>query len=151
MTNSIDEYKLILLTTLRAHTDTALSKLRSIKDALPEGTRRIRIIVHLPQDAEGLFTVMVHLDGPDLFVLNKAISQFRSLFDVQFVEGTVTPDVPLFDPFDQPFSVNDTIVDVAMGWLKEVWATFGEMKPNLPVTVEGEDSFGTTPAMSLAV
>ncbi|RJL00687.1 hypothetical protein C9E82_23425 [Paracoccus siganidrum] len=98
-----------------------------------------------------MFTVMLHLDGPDLFVLNKAISDFRSLFSVRIVHGAVTPDVPLFDPFDQPFSVNDAIVDIVMVWLKEVWATFGGMNVRLPVTIEGEDGFGSKPTMSLAV
>jgi hypothetical protein len=59
------------------------------------------------------------------------------------------PVVPLFDPFDQPFSVNDAIVDISMIWLKEVWAKSGGMSRGLPVTVEGEDGYGSTPVISL--
>lgn len=149
MINDVDEYKRVLLAVLRADTDAALSKLQKINGCLPEKTRAIRIMVHLPQDAEGMFSVWLHLDGPDLFVLNKAISDFRSLFEIRFVHGAVTPHVPLFDPFDQPFSVNDAIVDIAMVWLKEVWVAFGGMSRRLPVTIAGEDGYGTTPMMSL--
>ncbi|WBU64592.1 DUF6389 family protein [Paracoccus aerodenitrificans] len=151
MINEVDEYKRVLLAILRAHTSTALSMLQSINRCLPEKTRSVRIMVHVPQDAEGMFSVVVHLDGPDLFVLNKAIGDFRYLFDVRVVNGAITPDVPLFDPFDQPFSVNDAIVDIAMVWVKELWATFGGMKVHLPVTIEGEDGFGSTPTISLTV
>lgn len=111
----------------------------------------MQVIVHLPQDADGTFSVMAHLDGPDLFVLNKAIDNFRSLFDVRILEGAVSADVPLFDPHDQPFSVNDAIVDIVMVWLREVWAMFGGMRMRLPVTMEGEEGFGSTPKVSLAV
>ena len=147
--NDVDEYKRVLLAVLRADTDAALSKLQKINGCLPEKTRAIRIMVHLPQDADGMFSVWLHLDGPDLFVLNKAISDFRSLFDTRVVHGTVTPHVPLFDPFDQPFSVNDAIVDTAMVWFKEVWAAFGGMSQRLPVTIAGEDGYGSIPMMSL--
>jgi hypothetical protein len=51
--------------------------------------------------------------------------------------------------FDQPFSVNDAIVDIAMVWFKEVWAAFGGMSRRLPVTIAGEDGYGSNPMMSL--
>jgi hypothetical protein len=143
------EYKQTLLEVLRTETDAAVSALRSIDRSLPERVRSIRIIVHLPQDAEGMFAIMVHLDGPDLFALNKSIDDFRSLFEVRVNDGKPCPVVPLFDPFDQPFSVNDAIVDISMIWLKEVWAKSGGMSRGLPVTVEGEDGYGSTPVISL--
>ncbi len=147
--NDVDEYKRVLLAVLRADADAALSKLQKINGCLPEKTRAIRIVVHLPQDADGMFSVMLHLEGPDLYVLNKNISDFRSLFQVRVVDGRCHPKVPLLDPFDQPFSVNDAIVDSAMIWLRELWTTFGGMSVGLPVTVEGEDGYGCTPMISL--
>jgi hypothetical protein len=148
--NNVEEYRRVLLAVLRAHTDAALAKLEQINNVLPEKTRGIVIMVHPSQDPDGRFSVMVHLDGPDLYVLNKAIGDFRSLFDVQDAAGAVLPDVPLFDPFDEPFSVNDAIVDIAMVWIKELWATFGGMTMRVPVTMIGEDGYGTTPRVSLA-
>jgi len=38
-----------------------------------------------------------------------------------------------------------------MVWFKEVWAAFGGMNLRLPVTIEGEDGYGSTPMMSLTV
>ncbi|AWB47519.1 hypothetical protein HYN69_02450 [Gemmobacter aquarius] len=86
--------------------------------------------------------------GPDLFAHNKAIADVRCLFELRFLQGVVTPDVPLFDPFDQAFGVNDVIVDMAMVWFGEVWAAFGGMGRRLPVTMAGEDGFGLTPPLS---
>ena len=148
--NDVDEYRQVLLAVLRAHSVTALSRLQSIDRSLPEKTRGIEIVVHPSQDPDGTFSVMVHLLGPDLFVLNKAIGDFRSLFDARTVHGLVTHDFPLFDQFDQPFSVNDTVVDIAMAWIRELWAAFGGMTMRVPVTMIGEDGYGTTPRVSLA-
>ena len=149
MITEYDEYERILLVILRSHTSAALSALRSIDRHLPEKARAIRVMVHPSQDPDGMFSVMVHLDGPDLHALNKAIGDFRLLFDTRNADGSVLPGVPYFDPFDEPFSVNDAIVDIAMIWLKEVWAAFGGMSRHLPVTVEGEDGYGTSPLISL--
>jgi len=69
---------------------------------------------------------------------------------VRVVDGRCHPKVPLFDPSDQSFSVNDAIVDSAMIWLRELWTVFGGMSLRLPVTVEGEDGYGCTPMISLS-
>ena len=129
-----------LLAILRDHTAAAVDRLRAIDGAMPLKAQNVQILVHLPQDAEGLFSVVVHLGGPDLHVLNKAIADHRTLFDVAFVGAEVRPPVPLFDPFDQPFPVNDAIVTIAMIWLKEVWTALGGWHCKLPVTVAGTDS-----------
>jgi|ThiBio_inoc_biof_1041523.scaffolds.fasta_scaffold60926_1 hypothetical protein len=149
MISGYEEYKRTLLAVLRAHTDAALSALQGIVRNLPDKARSIRIVVHLPQDADGMFDVMVHLDGPDLLSLNKAIGDFRSLFEVRITDGNLCPEVPLFDPFDQPFSVNDAIVDSTMIWLKEVWTAYGGTSRRLPITVEGQGGYGSRPMISL--
>lgn len=143
-------YEQTLLSVLRAHSAAAVSSLQRIDRTLPEKARGLLIMVHLPQDAEGLFSVIVHLEGPDAYALQNAMGQDRTLFNVRFVEGRVVPDVPLFDPFDQPFDVNDAIVDAIMIWMTEVWAAFGGLGKRLPVRVLSPDGFGRRQSLTLA-
>lgn len=41
---------------------------------------------------------------------------------MRYIENRLQPDVPLFDPDEVSFSVNDTIVDVSIDWIKQIWA-----------------------------
>jgi hypothetical protein len=150
----IDNYQELLLTNLRQHSFAAFAVLEKLDICLPEKARKSTIMVHLPQDPDGTFTVMVHLDGPDLFVLNKAIAQCRVLFSTEFVDGRMQPDLPLFDPFDLPFSVNDAIADTAAVWVGELWRAVLQNPAMrrisaLPALVVGEDDYGTKGAVNL--
>lgn len=136
-----DEYKTELQGILRAHAQPALEKLHAVKRSLPEKARQLLVGVHPGQSEEGFFTIMVHLDGPDLYVLNKAIQPYRSLFDVRIVDGRIQPHVPRFDPDALSFSVNDAIVDACMEWMEELWRQFGGI--GLPAFVFGEEGYGS--------
>lgn len=99
------------------------------------------------QDPNGIFSIPIHLDGPDFYNLNKAISDYRCLFNVRYQGGILTPKVPMFDPFDTEFDVNDVIVDTSLIWLRELFSGFLDFADALPVTMFGEDGYGTqTPA-----
>jgi hypothetical protein len=150
----IENYQELLITYLRQHSSAALAVLQSLDICLPEKARKITIMVHLPQDPDGTFTVMVHLDGPDLFVLNKAIAQCRVLMSNELGEGKMGPDLPLFDPFDLPFSVNDVIVDTAAVWTGELWRAVLQNPAMrrisaVPAFVVGEDGYGAKGAIKL--
>lgn len=90
-----------------------------------------------------MFSILVHLEGPDLYGLNKAIDRHRHLFDVRFEDGILTPKVPLFDPFDAEFEVNDVIVDTSVVWLKEVWSKLDDVSHSLSITIFGAEGYGT--------
>lgn len=144
-------YRKELLAILRAHSEQALQTLRALDAVLPPTARAMQIGGHPSQEQDGTFTVMIHLDGPDLYVLNKAIARHRMLFDIQYDdEGHPVPAVPLFNPFDQPFGVNDMIVDSTFEWLEELWSSYGGTKSHLPVEVFGEDDFGSEGRRQLA-
>ncbi|WP_220217323.1 DUF6389 family protein [Gilliamella sp. ESL0441] len=68
-----------------------------------------------------MFSIIIHLIGPDLYVLNKVIEPYRELFDVKVIDNKLQPEVPLFDPYETPFSVNDLIIKVSIDWLKHIW------------------------------
>lgn len=139
-----DDYRDALLTILRAHSGEALETLRALDAALPEKARAIEIGVHPSQDRDGLFTIMIHLDGPDLYVLNKAVDACRTLFDVRFGDaGRPEPDVPQFSLSGPSFEVNDVIVDTAFLWLEELWKIHGGGRRSLPVSAFGDDGYGS--------
>lgn len=118
---TVDEYRTALQSILQAHAQPALERLRAMKRSLPEEARQIMVGIHPGQSEEGFFDVMVHLEGPDLYVLNKAITAHRSLFEVRCVDGRMQPDVPMFDPDEAAFSVNDVIVDTCVEWVESLW------------------------------
>ena len=48
----------------------------------------------------------------------------RGLFRFQRnlpADGRMQPDVPTYDADEVRFSVNDTIVDVSMEWIEQLW------------------------------
>lgn len=142
-------YQSELLAILRQHTPAALATLQAFATKLPDKARAVVIMVHPNQDPDGGFSIWIHLSGPDLYVLGQAIKDCRSLFEVRFVDGRLKPTVPMFDTLDQPFDVNDVIVDTAIVWLKELWRDFGGIRPGLPVTAMGDDGYGTKGVVSL--
>lgn len=141
------DYKSVLQNILRAHAPSAMENLRHIKQQLPIKTRMLMIGIHPGQGEEGFFDIVVHLDGPDLYVLNKAVAPYRTLFDVKCVDGRMQPDVPMYDTDEAPFSVNDAIVDISMEWVEELWRDFGGL--GLPAQVFGEEGYGAVAAKTL--
>jgi len=131
------QYRSALHDILHFHTQAAVEKIRGIKGILPIKTQAVEVGIHPVQDEDGMFSVMIHLRGPDLYVLNSAIAPHWELFDVKFIDGKLQPDVPIFDPEEVSFSVNDIIVEAAIGWVKQVWALSGGL--GIPAYVFGEE------------
>lgn len=138
-----ESYSEALLSILRQHTANALAQLKTINSVMPLETKGIAIGVHPNQEPDGMFNILVHLEGADLYRLNKAIDSHRYLFSVRFEDGKITPNVPQFDPFDTEFEVNDVIVDTSIVWLKEVWSILEDVGIALPVTAFGAEGYGT--------
>lgn len=138
-----ESYSKALLQILRQHAADALTQLQKINSDLPEKTTGIAIGVHPNQEPDGMFSILVHLEGPDSYSINKAIDDHRYLFNVRFEDGELTPKVPLFDPFDTEFEVNDVIVDTSVIWLMEIWSKLGDVSHTLSVTVFGDEGYGT--------
>ncbi|KXG86551.1 hypothetical protein ATO67_00525 [Agrobacterium bohemicum] len=137
------DYKSLLLKILRAHAPSALENLRHLKQNLPGKTHMLMIGIHPGQSEEGFFDIVVHLDGPDLYVLNKAVAPYRTLFEVQCIDGRMQPDVPMYGAEEVCFSVNDAIVDVSIEWIEQFWCEFGGV--GLPAQVFGEEGYGAWP------
>ena len=146
---TIEAYREALRPVLDRHADAIRGKIEAALAALPEKTRRFEIGIHPAQDYEGDFGIWIHLDGPDLYVLNKAIAPHRDLFSVRSRAGW-TEGVPIFEPDDdQPFDVNDAIVDIVGDWLIELWVTIERPAGTPPASVFGEEGWGTKPVRDL--
>ena len=136
-------YSAELLKILKAHSDQAIKTLNAVDEILPEKVSGIMLGIHPNQEPDGMFAILIHLEGPDLYVLNKAIDAHRYLFNVKFVDGRLTPQVPMFDPFESDIEVNDVIVDTALLWLEEIWMAFDGKMKKIPTQVFGEEGYGT--------
>jgi hypothetical protein len=136
-----DDYVATLTGILQAHAGQAHATLDALIAALPAKAREIEFVVFPDQDGEGTFSVVASLDGPDLFVLNKAIDGHRYLFDVRYTERGVEPKVPLFDRGETEFDVQDVVVDTAMRWVEGLLQ--GRDPLPLPVMIYGEEGYGT--------
>ena len=131
------QYMIILKDILNRYTQDAIAKINHIKQILPEKARSVEVGIHPTQDEEGIFSIMIHLIGPDLYVLNKVIEPYRELFGIKFIDAKLQPEVPLFDPYQTPFSVNDLIVEVSIDWLKRIWNLSGGL--GIPAYAFGEE------------
>ena len=138
------EYKIALREVLDLHSQAAIDSLNKVLEALPEKTKEIDLMIFPDQDGEGTFSVDVSLSGSDLYVLNKAIEDYSSLLKVVYSPSGLEPNVPLMDPFDSEFEVNDALCDAVAVWLVEVWAKSKMQHISLPVTIVSDDSYGIT-------
>lgn len=138
------EYIAALRKVLEEYRPVALNKLKNVLKIIPDKATRIELMIFPDQDGEGTFSVRVSLSGPDLYILNKAINDHADLIDVKHTDGGLEPDVPLMDPFDSEFEVNDVLCDTVGEWLKSVWQEADNKEINIPVAVVSDEDYGTT-------
>lgn len=136
------DYQDALRRALDAHTAAALHTLAGMFARLPEKAREIQFGIFPDQGGEGTFSVVIGLEGPDLYVLNKAIEGYRNLFDVVHGEAGLEPPLPLFST-EPAFCVQDAIADAAAGWVETLWDQAGRAVSPLPAMVYAHDDYGT--------
>ncbi len=136
------DYQDALRRALDAQTAAALHTLAGMFARLPDKAREIQFGIFPDQGGEGTFSVVIGLEGPDLYVLNKSIEGFRDLFDVVHGEAGLEPPVPMFST-EPPFCVQDAIADVAADWVEMLWEQGGRSVSPLPAMVYAHDDYGT--------
>ncbi|MGY0653054.1 DUF6389 family protein [Luteimonas sp. A537] len=134
---------------LDAHSREAASRVLAVLGLVPPKATAVTIDVHVDQDGEGFLGVRVGLAGPDLFVLNRAISPHAQLFDTRMTTTGLEPPLPLMEPLGEDFSVQDTLTDCAAIWVTAVWAQAKPQEFNLPVTVMSSEGYGTITPIKL--
>ena len=111
MTMIESEYKIELRTVLDNYSAQTIELLNETLKAIPEKVQEVEITIFPDQDGEGTFSIRTLLSGPDLYVLNKAIEKTAELFNVKHTPNGLEPSVPLMDPFDEEFDVNNVLCD----------------------------------------
>lgn len=144
------KYKIELQKVLNENSQESINKLNSVIPLIPEKTRSVQIIIFPDQDGEGTFGVRVVLDGPDLFVLNKVIKDFADIIDVVHTPKGLVPPVPLMDPFNSKFEVNDVLSDVVGEWVGSIWGQINSESITVPITLVSDDGWGTIFPKSLS-
>lgn len=124
------------------NSSTAIKNLNATIQSLPDKTTSIDLVIFPDQDGEGTFGVRVSLSGPDSYILNKAISNSAELINVIHTPNGLIPPVPLMDPFDSSFEVNDVLSDVVGDWIKYIWDQVDNSSINLPVTIVADEQYG---------
>tara|TARA_R110000764_G_scaffold13183_1_gene38068 strand:+ start:3317 stop:3763 length:447 start_codon:yes stop_codon:yes gene_type:complete len=138
-----NQYRIELKKVLDAHKSNAEKRLDMIFKSLPENTKSIELMIFPDQDGEGTFSVRVSLSGPDLYVLNKAIEDTADIFNVKHTSQGLEPNVPMMDPFNSSFDINDVLVDVVGNWVKSIWDIISTENIKLPVTILADEGYGT--------
>ncbi|TWT67589.1 DUF6389 family protein [Allorhodopirellula solitaria] len=146
---SESEFIAELTVVLDGQSDTARAQIPLLLASLPEPATRLDLQVFPAQDGDGFFTVRASVDGPNLYVINKAIDTYADLFDAKYTENGVQPPIPIVDCFDVDYPVNDIVVDCAANWLRTVWQSLGNIECRVPVVIVGNDGYGTVTPVEL--
>jgi hypothetical protein len=128
---------------LDSHLDQIRKQIQATFLALPEKAKEIIIGIHIDQDGEGFLGIRVHLNGPDLYVLNKAISATANLFDTVMTETGFDPPLPIMSPSEEDFSVQDVLADCAIEWLESHWLSLQAPSVSQPVFIQSMDGYGS--------
>ncbi|WP_449465477.1 DUF6389 family protein [Stenotrophomonas humi] len=128
---------------LDSHLDQIRGRIQATFLALPEKAKEITLGVHVDQDGDGLLTIQVHLTGPDLYVLNKAISGTATLFDTVMTQTGLDPPLPVMSPGEDDFSVADALADCAIEWLESHWLAFQAPPVALPISIASIGDYGS--------
>jgi hypothetical protein len=143
-----DQFIIELLAVLHEHSDAARDALRRLVARIPERSRALHLMVFTSQEGDGQFDVFGTIDGPDHYFINQQIADVKDIFTVRNTENGFEPSVPMVDPFDIEFDVNETVIQCVSTWIREIWRTTDGLTPSIPVMIVGHDGISTTPPES---
>jgi hypothetical protein len=137
----IAHHRAALEAALAATTPSARSKLLAIRASLPPKVRGVDVGIIMDADGEGAVSVLLYLDGPDSYVLQKAIEPYWQLFESSFepraVDGAIIPALPILNPElpedgdddgdDSLAPVHASAAEVCRIWVAGLWAELGGM------------------------
>ena len=136
------EYKTELMQILNEHSESVILKLNKVLNIIPKNAQSIELQIFPDQDGEGTFGVQFSLLGKDLYVLNKSIKEYANIFDVIHTSSGLNPNVPLMDPFDVEFEVNDVLTDTVAEWLERIWKSTNTNRIKIPVMIVADEGYG---------
>jgi hypothetical protein len=125
------------------------TKIEKLKSNLTEKISGIDVGIFTSQDGDGMFSIYANALGTDLYVRQKEIQDYASLFDPKFTENGIEPYISTVeDPFDLDFDLNDCIVDTVAEWLKSICHSIS-FPEGISFQIIGTESYGTITPISL--
>lgn len=124
------QYAQDLKRALQAAEANALDLATKAVRSAPSKVEILDVGIHMDQEASGHLTLMIHPIGPDSFVLNKAIADFRTLFD-----GKVPTGLEPGGPFEQVEAVVAVATEVCADWAADLWRKLPADLRDTPATV----------------
>lgn len=118
-------------------------KIEFLAERIPANARKAEITIFLDQDGEGSLNISMALEGPDLYVLNKAIQEHAVVFETKHGQGGFSSGLPMMEPDGDDFSVNHVLADCAVRWLEGLWAKIDSASFKVPVWIVVHDDYGT--------
>lgn len=134
---------------LSKHDEFAIQRISKVLSILPIETKSVSIMVSPNQDGDGCFSVFLSLDGHDLYVLNKQIQDYFEIFSPKYSNSGLNPYIPIVDPFNVDFDVNDIVADIVVKWLILLWKNIKSDNINVPVFIYIDEDYGSTPFVKL--
>jgi hypothetical protein len=137
-----EEFQRQLLNELNKHKSVIAEKIDRLIENIPEKAKTLDLQLFPSQDGDGMFSICASVDGPDLYVLNKAIKDYAYLFDPIHTQEGISPHIPTIGGIAVDFNVNDLVVDSVSHWLTSVWEKTYKAQLLIPVYIRanGENS-----------
>jgi len=141
------EYQINLLAAMKSCDDDAIKNIREALAHWPEKATGFHFDTFLDQDEEAFVSILITAGGPDSYVLNKQISAYRNIFDVRFIDGKLTHDLPLLNRDETSFDIREAVSETAYEWVISLFLKVGKISFPVPVRFsncdhESQELFG---------
>ncbi|MTI08903.1 DUF6389 family protein [Curvivirga aplysinae] len=132
---SIDKasYQSELLQAMISCNNSAIQNINNALTHWPAKATGIGFDTFIDQDEEGFVSILLTPQGPDSYVLNKQVRDFRYLFDIKFIDGQLNFPVTLFDPNEAFFDMREAVSETALKWVLSLIKQIGEVEFPKPI------------------
>lgn len=123
--------------------DDAKKRIEALAGRIPANARKAEITIFLDQNGEGALNISMSLEGPDLYVLNKAIREYASIFETKHGLDGFSSGLPMMEPDADDFSLSHVLADCAVRWIEGVWKKIDPAPFKIPVWIIVHEDYGT--------
>lgn len=138
------EYSSQLINSIDSHKDPVLERISKLLSVIPEKATGLDITIFPSQDWDGTFNIYANIEGPDLFVLQKNIEEYASIFSIKHTENGIEPKVPYLEPNRQAFEVNEVLTNSIGKWLFDILKEVDLSKVSIPIKICSDEGWGET-------
>src|ERR1700739_2329425 len=134
-----EELQKQLLTELNKNESNVIEKINRLLKNIPVKAKMLNLQIFPSQDGDGMFSIYAGVDGPDLYVLSKAIKEYADIFNPKHTANGIVPYIPTIYNSNVDYDVNDVIVDCTAKWLESVWEKINKTNLQIPVYITADE------------